>query len=245
MNRKQNLFRTCQDTMVKRIRLAALILLIASLFSCRQFFTNSLAEWAARDPSSLVPKVNSSNVSELVDSFADSPDHSLELLEEIEDALDGSNAQETAILQTAALEAAANASGIVPALLENSDDILEAMEDEEAIIDLIDSTVNSLDNLAESAALLLDILPDPTDTGAFDAFIENADPEDIAMAAIVLLASEASASGGVEAYINSFDPDTPASDAEIMAVALAEAAAAAEGPDGTIADFLENINLLN
>lgn len=245
MNKKQALFGKSRGKTGLRIRFAFLIILVVSLFSCRQFFTTSLAEWAARDPSDLIPKLSSSNVFDLINTFAESPDHSLALLDDIEAALDGANAQETAVLQAAALEAAANASGIVPALMENSNDILESMDDADAIIDLIDSTVNGLDNLPESAALLLEILPDPSDTEAFEAFLDNADPEDLAMAAIVLLASEASASGGARAYIESFDPDSPASDAELMAVALAEAAAAAEGPDGTIADILENLNLLN
>ncbi|AEJ19298.1 hypothetical protein [Gracilinema caldarium] len=224
-----------------------LIGFISLLFlgSCRQFFTTSLAPWAARDPSSLIPTVSSDNIKELLEKSANNPDQSLALLDKIADAVAAASAADAAVLQAAALEVASNASGVATAVLSNTGDLLEALDNDDDIIPIVSTAIAGLSNLGESAALLAQILPDPG-TGAFNAFVAQATPEALAMAAIVLLAAEAQASGGVESYINSFDPNSPDPGTETLAVALAEAAAtayAASGGTGPLADMLSGLNL--
>ncbi|WP_304225179.1 hypothetical protein, partial [Gracilinema caldarium] len=217
-----------------------------SLGSCRQFFTTSLASWAARDPASLIPPVTASNIDDLLAQSANSPAQSLALLDSIADALATASASDAAVLQAAALQAASNASGVATSVLSNAGTMLETLQGSGDIIPVISDAITDLTNLAPSAELLAAILPAPTDTTAFNAFVDQASPEELAMAAVVLLAAEAQASGSVENYISTFDPSNPASEAETLAVALAEAAATAyatSGGTGPLADILAGLNL--
>lgn len=214
--------------------------------SCKQFFTTSLAPWAARDPAKLIPPVSTANIDELLEQSANNPDQSLALLDSINDALATASDADKAVLQAAALTAASNASGLANSLLSNAGALLDAQKSGGDIIAVVSDAIEDLANLASTALLLAKILPDPSDTNAFDAFVAQASPEDLAMAAIVLLAAEAQAAGGVEDYINNFNPDSPSSDSEALAVALAKAAAtsyAASGGTGPLADILAGLNL--
>ena len=224
--------------------------IVLNLGSCEQLFTTSLAPWAARDPASLIPTVTADNVTDLIDQSANNPEQSMALLDAIADAMADASASEAAVLQAAALEAGSNSSGVATAIFSNAGtllDTLETMESSEEIIPLISDAIADLSNLAGTATDLVSILPDPSNTTAFDAFVAQATPEDLAMAAIVLLAAEAQAdTGGVETYITGFDPTTPAPGPEALAVALAEAAAdsyAASGGTGQLADILAGLNL--
>lgn len=224
--------------------------LVLSLGSCEQLFTTSLAPWAARDPASLIPTVTADNVTDLIDQSANNPDQSMALLDAIADAMADASASEAAVLQAAALEAGSNSSGVATAIISNAGnslDTLDTLESDE-IISLISDAIADLSNLTGTATDLVSILPDPSDTAAFDAFVAQATPEDLAMAAIVLLAAEAQAdTGGVETYITDFDPeDLSLSPSEALAVALAEAAAdsyAASGGTGQLVDILEGLHL--
>jgi len=177
---------------------------------------------------------------------ANNPDQSLALLDSIDDALATASAEDQAVLQAAALSAASNASGVATSILSNAGDVLNAMESgqQDAIIAVVSDAIADLSNLDNTATVLEDILPDPG-TQAFDDFVAQASPEDLAMAAIVLLASEAQASGGVESYITQFPPTSP-NTTETLAVELAVAAAdsyAASGGTGQLADILAGLNL--
>ncbi len=222
-----------------------LIVLLALLpLSCRQFFSTSLASWAARDSSALVPDITTDNIDELLALSASDPEMALAVLEGIEDALVGASAAVQAELQAAALVAASSASGVGPAILENAGSVLDTLSggDDAVIINTVSDAIGGLDQLADTSAALLAILPDPTtEPAAFAAFVAEASAEDLAMAAVVLLAAEAQAAADVGTYIDSYTP-VPGT----LAVELAEAAAAAyaaEGGTGPLADILASLNL--
>lgn len=251
VNIRHRLFYSSSPIRLHRLVPPMILLLLfpfmLSLGSCRQFFTTSLAPWAARNPASLIPPVTTTNIDELLTKFANNPDQSLALLDKIADALDTASATDAAVLQAAALQAASNASGVATSVFSNAGTMLETLQGSGDIIPVISDAIAGLSNLAPSATALTSILPDPSDTDAFDAFVAQASPEDLAMAAIVLLAAEAQAdSGGVEDYITNFNPASPNPGAEALAVALAEAAAtayAASGGTGPLADILAGLNL--
>jgi len=222
-------------------------MLAFSVLSCRQFFTTSLAPWAARDPASLIPPVTTGNIDDLLEQSANNPDQSLALLDKIANVITTASAADAAVLQAASLTAASNASGVATAVLQNTGTLLDTMQNNGDIIPVISDAISGLSNLESTADLLATVLPDPSDTAAFDAFVAQASPEDLAMAAIVLLASEAQAAGGVDTYISNFDPQSGSlSDTEALAVALASAAAtsyADSGGTGPLADILAGLNL--
>jgi len=223
------------------LALMSLLALALLPLSCRQFFSTSLASWAARDSSALVPDITTDNIDELLALSASDPEMALAVLEGIEDAIAGADADEQAELQAAALVAASSASGVGPAILENAGDVLETLDSGEdtVIIDMVAEAIGGLDQLADTSTALLAILPDPATEPA--AFVAEASAEDLAMAAVVLLAAEAQAAPDVGTYIDTY---TPVQDT--LAVELAEAAAAAyaaEGGTGPLADILASLNL--
>jgi hypothetical protein len=224
---------------MKRILFGLAACFALLFFSCTDFFTTSLASWAQRDPSSLIPPVTTGNIQELIEITETNPDQSLALLKSINEA--GDNPE----LQAAALQVAANASGLGAAILQHADDI--ANIDEDNAKDIVVDALNSLSNIVETGSVLKDILPDPTDTTAWDTFVDVSSAEDLAMAAAVLLAAEAkSATGGALGYINGFDPTDASStntDAEKLAVALAEAAINKPSSGGLLGDLLAGLNL--
>ena len=219
------------------ILLVPLVLTVGILSaSCTDFFSTSLASWAKRDPHNLIPPVDAGNIAELVNNpyIADDPDLSLALLENIDAAMDGASDEDKEILQNAALEVAVNASGLGQAALGVLID-LDSLADNPK--DVIIDAINGLDNLEAAAELLCSILE------GFDPDNVNADPNDLALAAIVLLTGEAKkAPGGVEGYINGFTAGGASTDAEQLAVALATAAAG-QLSDGSLKDVLSNLGL--
>lgn len=231
--------------MARRLLLAALFPALLLPLSCTQFFTTSLAPWAARDPSDLIPAVKASNVADLVAMAAGDPAMSLEVLKGIESAVAKASEADKPALQAAALEAAANASGVGPAILNTAGDVVSSLdgEDPDAVKSVIVGAVAGLGQLAQTSASLTALLPDPADTAAFDAFVAAASPDDLASAAVVLLAAEAKASGDVSGYLDTFDPAAPASPAGELAVALATAAAENYTGTGPLADLLSALGL--
>jgi hypothetical protein len=216
-------------------------------FSCTDFFSTTLAPWAARDLASLIPDVTVDNVADLITQSEGNPDMSYAVLENIQDAMAGASAAEASVLQAAALQAAANASNLGPALISQVANITEVMDDPDAIANLVTDTINELTHLGDSSAILLNVLPDPGDTAAFDAFVAETSPDDLAVAAALLLASEVQ-SGGLDDFAT-FDPEDAAgtnSDTANLAVALAQAAMAgyeAGGSDSRFKDILDGLNL--
>lgn len=214
--------------------------------SCKQFFSTSLASWAARDPSSLVPSVSASNVNELIDQSANNPALALEVLKGIQSAASGASGQDLITLQVASVTAASNASGLGTAILQNAGNIVDSLSGSSstAVVDLVSNAVSGLTQLAPSGSALVAILPSPSDAAAYNAFVAQAAPEDLAMAAVTILAAQAQASGNVTDYINNFSPavGTP----EYLAAQLATSAKtkyAAEGGTGPLADILAALKL--
>ena len=217
----------------RRFFLVLVILGVAVFFaSCTDFFSTSWASWAARDPDSLVPTVTPGNVDELIALAENNPDLSLAVLKKIRDASKKASGTDKQKLQNAALEAAVNAAGLGQAVLGVAKD-LGSLEDDAK--DIVIDAINGMDNLDAAASILAEIL-----AGGFDA--STADPNDLALAAVVILAAEAKkAPGGIDDYIDHFQ-DTPLTPVEQLAVDLA--LAAKDNVSGPLKDLLDNLNLI-
>ena len=220
---------------------------LASLASCTGFFSTSLAPWAARDPASLVPPVDTGNVGELIQKSENDTDMSLEVLKKIKDAAKKAGPGEASTLQAAALKAASNASGMGSALLQQAGKVSELMNNAGSAADLVADTLGKMDNLVPAGENLAAILP-PPGTPEFSAFVEKAGAEDLAIAAVVILAAEAKNAGDSKDYFNSFNTNTVSGPREELALELAKAAAAKpaeDGLSGTLKDILDSLSLTN
>jgi hypothetical protein len=198
--------------------------------SCSDFFTHSLAEWAGRDPASLIPEVTPGNVEELIRLSENNPDMSLEVLSGIAE----SDEKSFPAMQAAALRAAANAADIANALLKNISDIASGSMDEDTSKSMMINTVGSMCNLADTGSALLSILPNTTNPADYDAL----DPSDLAVAALVLLAEEARQAGNVSAYINS-----PSGGNLPVIQAMAQSARDRYTGGGFLTDVMDNLIL--
>ncbi len=239
------------------LRTAAALCAAFALASCQDFFTTSLAEPLARDPADLIPTVTAGNAAELAAQVSNDPDASLVVLDGLETAIASASAAEVPALVALALEVTSNASGVGGALLESAGPIADLLmngdfSDTSTQTDLfaiIDDSIAGLDNLGGSADTLTSIITDLTDGGSTLADITaTASADDLAMAAVVLLANEASSSSysGVEDYVDYLGSSPSLSASEQLAADLAEAAAAkyaAEGGTGPLADLLSSLNL--
>jgi hypothetical protein len=185
-------------------------------------------------------------VNELIDQSANNPALALEVLKGIQSAASGASGQDLITLQVASVTAASNASGLGTAILQNAGNIVDSLSGSSstAVVDLVSNAVSGLTQLAPSGSALVAILPSPSDAAAYNAFVAQAAPEDLAMAAVTILAAQAQASGNVTDYINNFSPavGTP----EYLAAQLATSAKtkyAAEGGTGPLADILAALKL--
>jgi hypothetical protein len=224
--------------------LFSFIILTGMIGSCTDMFTTSLGSWAARDPDSLVSEVTAHNVRDLVEASQD-PAYSLALLKKIWVSSAASFGPDKAALQTAALQTAANASGLTNSLLSLIGD-LKDFDDAAMIKTKVEAAIYGAVNLPESAAVLSALLPDPGDASSLNLLSLFSDSPDLAMAAVVLLAAEARAYGDTSAYIGAFNASAPGTRGEQLAVQLATAAAAkyaAEGGSGNLTDILGALNL--
>ncbi|MDR1318014.1 MAG: hypothetical protein LBJ90_00185, partial [Treponema sp.] len=161
-----------------------------SLCSCTQFFSSSLAPWAARDPSTLIPPVTAGNVDELIKIAENNPDLSLEVLRGIDKAQRNSGGSEKAALQAAALKAASNASGMGTALMHQAGNISEIMEETGNAKKLVADILGDMNNLNKTSDILVNTLPAPG-TPEYDVFAGKASADDLAMTAAIMLAAEA------------------------------------------------------
>lgn len=213
--------------------------------SCTGFFSTSLAPWAARDPASTIPAVNANNVNDLVALSENNPDMSLEVLNKITDAVQDAGEEDVSSLRAAALQAAANASSLGPTLLNKAGDISGVIEDPDDARNLIIDTINDMPNLEATRDALNSILPG--EGPAFDAFVEKASADDLAIAAAVLLAAEAKGELDSGDYINHFNPENPnLSSSAALAVSLAtEASKKYEASDSgsRLKEILDGLNL--
>jgi hypothetical protein len=228
--------------------LGALCLLV----SCTEFFSTSLAPWAARDPNKLIPPVTLGNVGDLIEMAENNADMSLAVLKGIDTAVKKASGDNKTALQAAALEAAVNAAGLGSAVLNNADKLTTV--DEDNAVDLVVNAINGMKNLEAACDTLMSILPDPVlEPEAFDAFAEKAGPEELAMAAAMLLAGaakeEAKESGvSMSEYIETFSPDNEVnSESANVAAALALVAAIKFEEvenNGPLKQLLDGLNLL-
>jgi hypothetical protein len=217
------------------------------VLACTDFFSTSLASWAQRDPSSLVPTVTTGNVRDLVRRSGNDPKLSLEVLKKIKTAADHAGPDAAALLRAEGLKAGANAVGLGSSLLNSIDDISNVGDPVEAKGMLV-NTINIMPNLEETAAVLRGLVPNPANTDAFDAFIATADLNDLAMAAAVLLAAEAKASGDSAGYIDDIDLANTAKPPSPLVQVLAEKAKEkydAGGGKGLVGDFLKGLGLVS
>jgi hypothetical protein len=215
--------------------------------SCTDFFSTSLAPWAARDPSSLIPPVTASNINDLIVQAENDPELSFSLLKKIKDARETATGPELSKLQTAALEAAVNATGLGNSLLNTAGEISSVIGDAEKARGLVTDAISGMSHLAEAGNLLNDILPKPGgDPAEFQAFTETASSESLVMSAAVLLAAESKKHDNVDEYIGNFDVNQPLNPSEQLTVNLANAALEKieeEGAQGPLGDILAGLNL--
>jgi hypothetical protein len=225
----------------KKIEVLFFVFGFSALFlSCSGFFSTSLASWAQRDPSKLIPAVTAGNVNDLIKKSKNNPALSLELLKKIRGTVNTVSAGEKAILQAAALNAAANAADPVKAVQKFIDGDTEI--DGTNAADLFNKITGELKNLAETAENLKGALPATAVPGdpEFDAFIAVADPYYLALAAAVLFANDAVQDGDSAAYISGYT--NPG--ASPLAEALAKAALDRGGDTlGIAGDLLDNLHL--
>jgi hypothetical protein len=229
-----------------------------ALSSCTNFFSTSLAPWAKRDPSKIIPAVNTGNVKELISQAESDPDLSLAVLKGIQDAIGNTaNEDEKAALRNAALQAATNASGLGNALFANAGKIINTMDDPDELKNAAINAVHDMSNLNEVSNILLGgIIPPVSDQAGFSNFLNVASATDLALSATVVLLGEAQrldSPEAVEGYITGagsgrhFDFDNPVSPAEEIAVELAkETIAIVDDPlrgdaSGELKEILENL----
>ena len=220
---------------------------LALCVSCTDFFTTSLGEWAARDPDKLIPSVNAGNVNDILSQVDNDPNASLAVLKKIKNAMANASPEDAIVLQNAALEAAVNSVGLVQAVLGvvTSLDEINVGSAPQKIAD----AVNGMKNLGSVGDELFAILPDVDDDpdSDFQKFITQASPDDLAFAAVVLLAGEAKqkSGGNLEEYMSTFDPGNTGSNSDIenLAVELVK------GIDpttltGPLGDIMRGLNLI-
>jgi len=228
--------------MIKFCRKFLPFLLVLLFFcSCTDFFSTSWGKWAARDPSKLIPPVTIDNVYDLLD-MATTPDLSLELLKKIGDAVEKSKGDEKAKLQAAAVEAAANSVGLLQTLAGATGALTNI--DEDNAKDFAIKTINGMPNLDEASDALFKLL-NSGDSDDFDNFIDNATAEEIALAAVLILAGEAKKNqDDMDKYIDEFfdDPSPQAELALLLAESLVDKGKVEDVP-GPLRDILEGLNL--
>ena len=176
---------------MKKICFFLLVLITALAMSCTDFFSNSWASRAARNPDKLVPPVNAGNVDKLIADAENYPDLSMAILKKIEEAMNGGmSPEDIKKLQNAALEAATNAVGLGSAVLNTVTEILDIdMNDIDEAAGIVLDAINNMKNLDTASDTLKDILPPPK-TSEFDEWAAGANADDLAMAAVLLLAGE-------------------------------------------------------
>jgi len=218
---------------------------ISLCVSCTDFFSNSWATWAARDPDRLIPTVTASNVDELIALAENNPDLSLAILKKIQKAVNSASGADLIKLQNAALQVGVNAAGLGQAVLNAAGELTNVKTDADAR-DMVVNALGGMKNLNASCAALPLILPDPSDTEAFNAFTDSASVDDLALAAALLIAGEANKYDQPDDYIeNTFNSNRPIGQNEELAVALIDSVRLRqEELSESLEDILYGLNLL-
>jgi hypothetical protein len=230
-----------------RLYWAGLILTITAalvLSSCMDVFATSWGSALKRDPNKLIPTVTASNVGDLLDASLGDTDFASTLLGKIDEAAKTAQGSDKTALQDAALKAAANASGLTTAILENAGTLLETGESDADITKTIDGILKDIDG--ESLRQIADNLRSVLDTsqGAYRQGTK-ASNEDLAVAAVILLLADAKEAGDLEDYLDSFASRknlNPTSNEE-TALFLAGIIAQKNTDDEIISQLLSAMNL--
>ena len=237
---------------IRKLRFFLLVLMIAVLLlSCTDFFSNSWASWAARDPDKLVPTVTAGNVDELIAISENNTDLSLAVLKKIGNATKGASGDDLLKLQKAALGAATNAVGLTQAVLSTVKDLgnidLTDPNETDQVKQIVLDAIGSMKNLDSTSTVLLAILPVPDDLNnpdsAFNEWARGAKADDLAMAAVVLIAGDVKDKNietieDIGDYIDGLNSGT--SDNAEMALALALATTLNNRVD-ELSDSLKNV----
>lgn len=223
-----------------------LLAALPALMSCTEFFTNSWASWAARDPDKLIPTVSAGNVDELLEMAEGDPDLSLAVLKKIRSASAKASGSDRQKLREAAIEASANAAGLGQAVL-GAAEKLSGIDSAEDALDLVLAALNDMKNLEDASAELFSTLPKGDDAD-FDDFAAAASADDLALAAIILLAGEVkkNSDGNMADYIEEYiTPMHELTEEEELALALADALTGRlDELSGPMKSVLEGLNLL-
>ena len=217
------------------------------LTACRDFFSNSMAPWAARNPDKLIPAITVDNIDELLAMAENDPELSMAILKKLKEAVDHASGGDKLKLQNAAMEAAVNAAGLGQAVLGAAGKLtsLEGDTTEEDAKKMVLDAVNGMKNLEEAGSVLFDTLPKPSDPN-FSDFTDTASADDLALAAVVLLAGEVKKNGDdMDNYVNHYQSGP--TETEELAMALAIAAALDSREDelsGPLKDALKGLNLI-
>jgi hypothetical protein len=230
-----------------RLYWAGLILTITAalvLSSCMDVFSTSWGSALKRDPNKLIPAVTASNVEDLLDASLGDTDFASTLLGKINDAAKTAQGSDKTVLQDAALKAAANASGLTTAILENAGILLESGENTTDIKKTIDGILSGIDG--ESLRQIADDLRSVLDTSQ-NAYKQGtkASTEDLAVAAVILLLADAKGEGNLEDYLDSFAgrKDLNPTPNEETAIFLAGIVAQKHVDDEIINQLLSAMNL--
>jgi hypothetical protein len=183
--------------------------LIVLLFSCADFFTNSWGANLARDPSTIT--VTAGNVKDLLKEARGDPKASKGILDKITEKIKGNPTSEP-VLQTAAVTAANQASGLGTVFLDNVDILLgDDIPDEDTFNALLTKVQNDTkgNNLPGISSDIVAALPvgtagannAPVFTGSFG---KNVSEADLALLALTLVLAESEKSGGFDSYIESW-----------------------------------------
>lgn len=217
--------------------------------SCTGFFSNSWAPWAARDPNKLIPKVTPGNVDQLIAMAENDPDLSLALLKAIEKAMRNASPEDRAKLQNAALKTGTNSSGLGQAIMGAAGNLSSGgFDSDEEIISTARDAIMGMENLVDTAHTLVSILPSNTSGQEWDDFVAASEPDDLAIAAIVIIMGEAKSQNPnlteeeFQNYVDDLqnDPNPP----ENLALAMSLAAAASTGLNSTLNDMLSGLNMI-
>jgi hypothetical protein len=225
---------------------------VVLLSSCSNFFTTSWGKSSARDPGTI--KVTSSNVKDLLKESKGDTKTSRGILSKIKDQVAGKENPDPT-LQTAAVTAANQASGLGTVVLDSIDTILgDDVPTEEALNQLLAEVQNKTkgNDLQGIAADVAASLPKPTadSEGALvfpDSFYDSTSEADLTLLTLTLVLAESEGYGDFDTYIETWTDGTrDLSDSTgILTPSERIIAAAANGiikkKGGTLGDMLNGL----
>jgi len=245
---------------ILRYRFFCIILGVSAalvIASCTDFFSTSLFPWAARDPNSLIPTLTAQNIDDLLKLAENDPNLSLALLKKIQSAKNGMSVADQQKLMNASLQAAVNAAGLGQSVLGAAGSLatidFKAADATDQAKNAVLNAVGSLSNLDAASQALLGTLPQPGSNPAapsqeFIDWAKNANPDDMAMAAVVLVAGgigniSDTSDEGIKEYLDGLSnkTETPENLALALAIATQLEGRKVSGPLGSV---LEGLQLL-